>query len=115
MRSRENLRERGVGVVAELGAGDVGAVRVEQRGERAEDARLGLAAQAEQDEVVAREDGVDDLRDDRVVVADDAGEERLAFGAAGDLAQAGDEVVAELVLDAAGDALGGVFGGAKLA
>ena len=40
--------------------------------------RLRLAAQAEQDEVVARQDRVDDLRDDRVVVADDAGEQRLA-------------------------------------
>ena len=33
-------------------------------------------AQAEQDEVVLREDGVDHLRHDGVVVADDAGEER---------------------------------------
>jgi len=60
---------------------------------------------------VAREDGVDDLGDDRVVEADDAGEEGLGFaGAAGrDLAEARDEVVAELVLDAAGDAFGGEF------
>ncbi len=101
--------QRSVGVVAELGAGDVGRVGVEQRGERAQDAGLGLAAQAEQDEVVAREDGVDDLRDDRVVVADDAGEEAFAFAwAAGrDLPQTRDEIVAELVLDGARDALGG--------
>ena len=106
-----------VGVVAELGAGDVGAVGVEERGEGAEDARLGLAAEAEEDEVVAREDGVDDLGDDGVVEADDAGEEGLAFAlAAGrDGAEARDEVVAELVLDAAGDAFGGEFGGAELA
>ena len=50
-------------------------MRVEQGGEGAEDARLGLAAEAEQDEVVAGEDGVDELGDDGVVVADDAGEE----------------------------------------
>jgi hypothetical protein len=73
------LGERRVGVVAQLGAGDVRALRVEQRGERAQDARLGLAAQAEQDEVVPREHRVDHLRDDGVVIADDAGEERLAF------------------------------------
>ncbi len=66
----------GVGIVADLGAGDVGAGGVEQGGERAQDARFGLAAQAEQDEVVAREDGVDELGDDGVFVADDAGEER---------------------------------------
>ena len=46
---------------------------VEQNCQRAEQARLGLAAKAEQDEIVTREDGVDDLRDDRLVVADDAG------------------------------------------
>ena len=51
---------------------------VEQVDERAQDAALRLAAQAEQDEVVPRQDRVDELRDDRVVVADDAGEERLA-------------------------------------
>jgi hypothetical protein len=60
---------------------------------------------------VAREDGVDDLRDDRVVEADDAGEEgfSLALAAGRDLAEARDEVIAELVLDAAGDAFGGEF------
>ena len=51
---------------------------VEQGGEGAEDARLGLAAEAEEDEVVLGEDGVDDLGDDGVFVADDAGEEGLA-------------------------------------
>ena len=55
---------------------------VEQRRQRAEDARLRLAAQAEQDEVVPREDRVDELRDHGVVVADDAGKQRLAARAA---------------------------------
>ncbi len=72
-----------------------------------------LAAEAEKDEVMAGEDGVNDLRDDGVVVADDAGEEGLAGGSIG--AQAGDEIVAELILDAAGDALGGVFAVAECA
>ena len=90
------LAERVVGVVANFAAGDVGHVFVEQRGERAEDAALGLAAQAEQDEVLPGENGVDDLRDDRVFVADDAGEERLVR------LQAGDEVRAQFILDVAG-------------
>ena len=66
----------GVGIVTNLGAGDVGAGGVEECGEGAEDAGLGLAAEAEKDEVVFAEDGVDELRDDRVFVTDDAGEER---------------------------------------
>ena len=39
----------------------------------AQNAAFRLPAQPEQDEVVARQDGVDDLRDDRFVVPDDAG------------------------------------------
>src|SRR5208283_675116 len=73
-----------VGVVVDLAAGDVRQFGIEQRGQGAQDAALRLPAQAEQDEVVAREDGVDDLRDDRVVVTDDAGKNRLV----GMLAQA---------------------------
>ena len=68
---------------------------VEQRGEGAQDAALGLAAQAEQDEVLPRENGVDDLRNDGVFVADDAGEERLSS------LQARDQVLAHFVFHAA--------------
>jgi hypothetical protein len=89
--------ERVVGIVADFAAGDVGHLGVEQRGKRAQNAALGLAAETEQDEVVAGEDGMDDLRDDGVFVTQDAGEERL--GGVG--TQAGDEIFAELVLDAA--------------
>ena len=39
--------------------------------------RLGLAALAEEHDVLAGEDGVLDLRDHRLLVADDGGEERL--------------------------------------
>ncbi len=46
------LRDRSVGIVAGLGAGDVGHCGIEQRGERAEDAGLRLSAQAEQNEIV---------------------------------------------------------------
>jgi hypothetical protein len=70
------LGDGGVRIVTHLGAGDVGAGGVEEGGQRAKDARLGLAAEAEEDEVVLAEDGVDELGDDGVFVADDAGEER---------------------------------------
>src|SRR5215475_6748637 len=45
-----------------------------QSDQATQDAALRLAAQSEQDEIVLREDGVDQLRNDRIVVADDAGE-----------------------------------------
>ena len=57
-----------------------------------QDAALRLAAQPEQDEVVPREHRVDELRDHRLVVADDAGEQRLAG------AQLTNQVVADLLL-----------------
>jgi hypothetical protein len=53
-------------------------LRVEQGHERAHQAGLRLAAQAEENEVVAGEQRVHQLRDHRVVVADDAGKERFA-------------------------------------
>jgi hypothetical protein len=69
---------------------------------------------------VLAEHGVDELGDDRVFVADDAGEEwgwvsraagaRLPVGA-----QAGDEVFAEFVFDAPGKAGWGEFRVAKCA
>src|SRR6266581_4732409 len=42
-----------------------------------QDAALGLASQAKQNEIVAGEQGIDDLRDHRVFIAVHAGEERL--------------------------------------
>ena len=62
---------------------------------------------------MAGEDGVDDLGDYGVFIAYDAGEQWL-FGF-GSEAEAGDEVVAELVFDGAGDEGGGVLGFAELA
>ena len=58
--------------------GTTGDLLVEQIGEAAQNPALGLTAQPEQDEVVTREDRVDQLRDDGVLVADDAGKERVA-------------------------------------
>ena len=76
-----------------LAAGHDRNLLVEQIDEAAQDAALGLAAQAEQDEVVTREDGVDELRDDGLVVADDAGKERFAR------LQLANQVVADFLLD----------------
>ena len=60
-----------------------------------DDPRLALAALAEEDHVVSGEQGVGELRHDRVLVADDAVEERLPGS------QPGDDVVADLLLDRA--------------
>ena len=78
---------------------------VKQVDDRAHEARLGLTAFAEQDQVVAREDAAFEPRQDRVVEAEDAGEELVA---ALELRQ---QVRAELLLD--GAVL--VAGGAELA
>src|SRR5260370_33722353 len=50
---------------------------VEQAGQFAQDAALGLTAKPKQDKVVLREDGVRDLRNHGIVVADDSGEYTL--------------------------------------
>ena len=54
-----------------------------------------LAAQTEQDEIVFRENRVDQLRDDGVVVADDPRKERSA------VSEPGDEIGPDFVLDCA--------------
>src|SRR3712207_8576115 len=48
-----------------------------QGGECAKDARLRLAAQSQQNEIVSCQDRVHDLRHNRVVVSDDPGEQWL--------------------------------------
>src|SRR6185503_13945789 len=80
-------------VVVDLAAGHDRNLLVQQIDQAAQDAALRLAAQAEQDEVVPREHRVDQLRDDRLVVADDAGKQALAR------AQLAHQVVANLLLD----------------
>jgi hypothetical protein len=79
-------------IVVDVTAGQRGHRLVEQPDEQPGDARLGLAALAEEDDVLAAEDGVLDLRDDGVFVAHDAGQERSA------LAQARHEIVAQFLL-----------------
>jgi hypothetical protein len=77
---------------------------VEQRRERAQDAAFRLTAQPEQDEIVPRQNRVDDLRNNRLFVTDDPGEERVA---AFELLN---EVVANFVFDrAVGKARGSKF------
>ena len=71
--------DRRVRIVVNLAAGDVGHLRIEQRGQGAQDAALGLAAQSQQNEIVARKNRIDDLRHDRVVISDDAGENGAAL------------------------------------
>jgi len=71
-------------------------VRVEEGRQGAQDAAFRLSPQAEKNEVVARQDGVDDLGNYRVFVADDALENlRVTV-----CAQACREIVAEFVLHA---------------
>ena len=74
------LDDRVVRVVVDLAAGDDRHPLVEQAGERADDAGLRLAALAEEDHVVAGEQGVLELRHDGVLVAEHALEQRLAGG-----------------------------------
>ena len=61
----------------------------------AQDARLRLSAQAEEDEIVPGEDGVDELRQHAVLVSDDALEERPVAR------ETLEEIFAQLVLYAA--------------
>ena len=86
---RADRRER---IVVDLTAGHHRQVLVQERRQRAQDPALRLAAETEEDKVVPRQDGVDQLGNDRLVVADDAGEERVSRR------QLPDEVVADFVL-----------------
>ena len=82
-------------MVANLTTGDVRDPFVQQRNQHADQPRLGLPAQSQQDEIVARQNRVDDLRDHRLLETDDAREERLA------LLQFAQQILAQLILDAA--------------
>src|SRR5439155_10787029 len=63
-------------IVIDLAAGDGRQQRIEERDERAGDPGLRLTALAQEDDVLAGEDRVLDLGDDRLLVADDAVEQR---------------------------------------
>src|SRR6266849_347119 len=85
-------------IVVDFAAGDDGHFRIEQVDEAAENAALGLAAEAEKNEIVAREQSIDDLRDDGVFVTMHAGKEGLASF------DGTQEIAAQLILDGAGNA-----------
>ena len=80
-------------VVVDLAAGDDRDGVVEQVRQLPEHARLGLSAQAEEEHVVLGEDGVLNLWDDGLIVADDAGKERFAG------LETADEVMAHFLFD----------------
>ena len=65
-------------IVVDFRAGDDRDALVEQIGEQADDAALCLSAQPEQDDVMPRENRIDQLRDNGVLVTDNARKEFLA-------------------------------------
>ena len=91
--------DRTVRVVVNLAALDVGRDLVEQRGQHADEARLGLPAQSQQNEIVARKNGVDHLRHHGILESQNAREKILAA------LQFADQIIAKFVLDgSAGEA-----------
>ena len=82
-------------IVVDLAARDDRDLIVEQIHEAAKDPALGLTPQAEKNEVVTREDRVDELRDHGLVVSDDAGKERVTG------LKLSHKVVADFLLDRA--------------
>ena len=102
--------DRVVRIVANLAAGDVRQMFIQQRRKHPDDARLGLPTQAEQNEVVPGKNGVDDLWHYRIVIADHSGEQIFA------LLQLANEVLPQLVFHASrADPLFGEAAGFKSA
>ncbi len=85
------------GIVEDLGAGHDGQPLVEQVGQRADHAGLGLAPLAQEDDVVAGQQGVLELGQHRVLVAQHPREQ------GGPTADATDGVGPDLFLDGTGD------------
>src|SRR5690348_8321183 len=59
--------DRHVRTVMNFAAGDIRHQRIEQRSESAKDAAFGLTAKTEKNEIMPRQNGVYDLRDDGIV------------------------------------------------
>ncbi len=87
------LGNRVVGIVEDLGADHDGQPLVEQSDHGPNHAGLGLTALAEEDHVVTGQDGVLELRENRVFVAKHAFKQRLTRG------NAGDRIATDLFLD----------------
>ena len=64
-------------IVVDFAPGDHRNLRVQKLQQAAQDPAFGLAAQAQQNKIVARKQGIHDLGNDRVFVAVHSGEERL--------------------------------------
>ncbi len=77
------LGERLPGVVADFRPRDIGRPIIEQMGQGAQNTALCLPSQPQQDEVMPRKHGIDDLRHYRVLITHDAGEDRCARTASG--------------------------------
>jgi hypothetical protein len=67
---------------------------IQQRGQSTQDAALGLAAKSQQNKVMTRKNGIDDLRHHGIVIANDSGKYRSP------LAKFRHQVVAQFVLHA---------------
>ncbi len=89
--------DRRVRIVVNLASREVRHLRIEQGRQRAQDAAFRLSSQSEKNEIVARENGVDDLWDDCVVITDNAGKD----GSVAVFPQMGYQIVAKFVFDAA--------------
>ena len=87
--------DRGQRVVVDLRAGENGDLRIQQRGHLAEDPALRLTPEPEEDQVLAGQDRIDELRNDRVAVSADSGKEPLPSP------EPGDQVRTHFVLDRA--------------
>ena len=85
-------------VLVQVGAVDGGDVPVEKPDQGAQNARLGLSAQPEQDKVVPRQDGVHQPGQHGLLIAEDAGKQVADLGP---VAQHAHQVVAHLLLDGA--------------
>ena len=85
--------DRAVGVFRDFGAGEHRNPFVEQVREAAHQPGFRLAALAEKDDILVAEQRIDELRNDAVVVAPDAGKEGFAGP------EPGDQVPAQLRLD----------------
>src|SRR5687768_13908538 len=93
-----------------LAAGNIGKMVVEQRCKKTDKPRFGLASKSEQDEIMAGQQRIDQLRHDAILKSDDAGKEFFAT------LQPADEIRADLVLDpATSNPLFGEFAAAKAA
>ena len=66
---------------------------IEQLRQHPQDSRFGLPAQAEEQQIVLGKNAVDDLRDDRIAIPDDAGEKLLPF------AELANDIPAKFVFD----------------